>query len=96
MSLTNFHFFLKVLFCLLSMGSITETLLNNYVMTVVDMLTRGAPAGRLDLIKRCGQVLLWMSRDRLIVELINGPKFQNILRQTLESLVSHIFLKLYG
>lgn len=50
----------------------------------------GTKNNNTNLIKRCGSILLWMSRDRLIVEMIQANHFQELLQDSLESLMTFL------
>lgn len=78
------------MFSLLAVGSISEVLLDNYFGTVIELLAIGAKSNNTNLIKRCESILLWMSHDRLIVEMIHSNHFQELLQDCLEGLVSVI------
>lgn len=80
----------QVVFSLLAIGSISETLLWNYVTTATELLIMGVKNNNFSLIKRCSSILLWMARDRLIVEMFQLPKFQDLLQDSLEILMSSI------
>ena len=77
-----------MVFSLLAVGSINEAMLDNYLRTVVETLSMGAKTNNANLIKRCGSIILWMSRDRLIVEMMHTNNFQELLKDCLEDLVS--------
>ncbi len=77
-----------MVFSILAIGSISEAMLDNYFGTVVESLTMGAKTNNKNLIKRCGCIVLWMSRDRLIVEMMHSSHFQELLQDCLEGLVS--------
>lgn len=51
------------------------------------MLSMGTKNNNSNLIKRCGSIILWMSRDRLIVEMMQAPHFQDRLQDCLENLM---------
>ena len=59
--------------------------------TVTRLLVRGAQTGHVALIEKCGSVFIWMCRNRLIVEMIHANRFQDLLRKTVDSLVSLIY-----
>lgn len=50
----------------------------------------GTKNNNTSLIKRCGSILLWMSRDRLIVEMIQANHFQELLQDSLENLIAFL------
>lgn len=79
-----------MVFSLLAVGSINESLLGNYISTVVELLLMGARTNNVNLIQRCGSIILWMSRDRIIVEMVHSPRFQDLLQKSLESLVESL------
>jgi len=80
----------QVVFSLLAVGSINESLLGNYITTVVELLLMGARTNNMNLIQRCGSIIMWMSRDRIIVEMIHSSRFQELLQKSLESLVESL------
>ena len=47
----------------------------------------GAKNNNTNIIKRCGSIILWMSRDRLIVEMMQTDHFQELLQDSLENLM---------
>lgn len=55
--------------------------------TVTELLIRGAQTGHVALVSKCGSVLAWMSRDRLVVEMIHAARLQDLLRKTVDDLV---------
>ena len=75
---------------MLAVGSINESLLGNYITTVVELLLMGARTNNMNLIQRCGSIIMWMSRDRIIVEMIHSSRFQELLQKSLESLVESL------
>ena len=81
---------LQVVFSLLAVGSINESLLGNYITTVIELLLMGARTNNVNLIQRCGSIIMWMSRDRIIVEMIHSTRFQDLLQKSLESLVESL------
>lgn len=76
-----------MVFSLLAVGSINEALLGNYICTIVELLSKGAKSNNIKLIDRCRSIMLWMSRDRLIVEMIHGVKFQDMLQRSVDELI---------
>lgn len=50
----------------------------------------GTKNNNTSLIRRCGSILLWMSRDRLIVEMIQSNHFQELLQDSLENLMAFV------
>ena len=81
---------LQVVFSLLAVGSINESLLSNYITTVIELLLMGAKTNNTKLIHRCSSIIMWMSRDRIIVEMIHAAKFQDLLQNSLEGLIELI------
>lgn len=75
---------------MLAVGSINESLLGNYITTVIELLLMGARTNNVNLIQRCGSIIMWMSRDRIIVEMIHSTRFQDLLQKSLESLVESL------
>jgi len=61
-------------------------MLTNYLKTVLDMLPVGFKSNNTKLIKRCCCILLWMTRDRLILDLLKASHFQQLLQSSLEGL----------
>jgi len=62
-------------------------LLGTYIKTVIDLMLEGVKKNQTKLIKRCSSIMLWMSRDRLIVGLLHSDNFQELLQGYLETLV---------
>ncbi|KAI9563094.1 hypothetical protein GHT06_010551 [Daphnia sinensis] len=78
----------QVVFSILATSSISEAMLANYLKTVVDVLPIGAKTHNTNLIQRCGSIFSWMSRDRLILEMMKTPHFQELLEDCLKDMVA--------
>lgn len=61
-------------------------MLTNYLKTVLDTLTVGFKSSNTKMIKRSCCILLWMTRDRLILDLLKANRFQQLLQSSLEGL----------
>ena len=72
----------------MAMGSVNERMLTNYLKTVLDMLPKSLKNNNIQLIKRCCCILLWMTRDHLILDLLKASPFQKLLQSSLEDLVA--------
>ncbi len=73
-----------MVFSCLAIGSINESLLGDYLGSVVDLLMTGVKNNSEHVIQRCTSILMWMSRDQLLVEMIHSAPLQQVLDDCLQ------------
>ena len=80
----------QVVFSLLAVGSINESLLTNYLASVLELVATGIRINNGHIILRCSSILSWMSRDQLLVEIVQAAPLQELLHDCLENLMPAI------